>query len=94
MCSICFEPFSNDQELSWSKTNKCQHVFHSECLMAWLMHHEDCPYCRTTLMTSKDFLDRTYNDSVKLNTDNSESNTERQQQTTTSNDYDIEIGTP
>lgn len=91
MCSICFEPYSNDQELSWSKTNKCQHVFHSECLMPWLMKHEDCPYCRTTLMTSKDFLDRTYTDSPKINTDNSESDIEGQQQTAISNDVDIDI---
>lgn len=60
MCSICFEPFSDDQDLSRSKTNKCQHVFHSECLETWLMRHEDCPYCRTPLMTTQDFLDRTY----------------------------------
>lgn len=49
-----------DEELSWSKTFKCKHIFHSECLIPWLMKHEDCPCCRTTLITTQDFLDRTY----------------------------------
>jgi len=69
MCSICFEPFSDNEDLSWSKTNKCQHVFHSECLVTWLMKHEDCPICRTPLMTRQDFLDRTYAD---ISSDNNE----------------------
>ena len=86
MCSICFEPFSNDQELSWSKTNKCEHVFHSECLMPWLMKHEDCPYCRTQLMTRQDFLDRTYTDGSS-----NDSNDEKKKKKKNEGDNNYEI---
>ena len=59
-CSVCLEPFSVDEVLSCSKPFKCKHIFHSECLIPWLMKHEDCPCCRTTLLTTQDFLDKTY----------------------------------
>jgi len=50
MCSICLDNFKDGDELSWARNLKCRHVFHSECLIPWLMTHDECPYCRTVLL--------------------------------------------
>lgn len=51
-CTICLDDLLSGEDLSWSKSSKCQHVFHSSCLTAWLMDaaHNDCPVCRTVLL--------------------------------------------
>jgi len=54
MCSICLDNFTSHQKLSWSRTSRCQHVFHSECLLPWLMDHDDCPICRSLLLQYDD----------------------------------------
>ena len=28
----------------------CDHIFHRECLVSWLMEHDDCPLCRRTVV--------------------------------------------
>ncbi len=58
LCSICLEPFMPGDEVAWSKDLNCNHCFHSDCLMPWLMQHEDCPVCRTALLSKKDFMTR------------------------------------
>mmetsp|Transcript_15865 Transcript_15865/g.19349 ORF Transcript_15865/g.19349 Transcript_15865/m.19349 type:complete len:401 (+) Transcript_15865:187-1389(+) len=54
-CTVCLERFEVGEELSWSKDLKCLHIFHSECLIPWLMKHDDCPCCRTSLFNESDF---------------------------------------
>jgi len=49
-CSICLEVLEPGEKLSWSRNLKCEHVFHHECLMSWLMTHDECPYCRTEIV--------------------------------------------
>jgi len=49
-CSVCLEVFEAGDKLSWSRNLKCEHVFHQECLMPWLMTHDECPYCRTKII--------------------------------------------
>jgi len=49
-CSICLEELEPGEKLSWSRSLKCEHVFHEECLMSWLMAHDECPYCRTEMI--------------------------------------------
>lgn len=49
-CPICMESFAESDVLSWSPTTSCQHVFHHECLKEWLLYHDNCPYCRVTVM--------------------------------------------
>ena len=56
VCSVCLEPFLPDQEVAWSKSLKCRHCFHADCLIPWLMKHDDCPLCRTTIMCDEDFV--------------------------------------
>jgi len=54
-CSICLENFEPTDELSWSKSLKCHHVFHKECVLPWLMTHDECPCCRTVLFEDSDY---------------------------------------
>jgi hypothetical protein len=34
-------------DLSIQCSKDCQHVFHSECIMDWLVKYQECPCCRT-----------------------------------------------
>lgn len=54
-CSICLEKLQPYDKLSWSKSLKCHHIFHSECLQPWLMSHDECPCCRTLFFDESDF---------------------------------------
>jgi len=49
-CSICLDVFEPGDKLSWSRTLRCEHVFHEECLKPWLMTNDECPYCRTKII--------------------------------------------
>jgi hypothetical protein len=44
-CSIC-----QDTETDEIVSTKCNHSFHSECLLAWLDKHNHCPLCRMQLI--------------------------------------------
>mmetsp|Transcript_4712 Transcript_4712/g.9308 ORF Transcript_4712/g.9308 Transcript_4712/m.9308 type:complete len:469 (-) Transcript_4712:122-1528(-) len=47
-CAICLEPYRQNDEISYSKHQKCSHVFHKDCIISWLtdQKRDDCPYCR------------------------------------------------
>jgi len=45
--------------LSWSQDLKCEHIFHNECLIPWLMNHDECPYCRTVILDDSSVNART-----------------------------------
>jgi len=55
-CPVCLDDFDVGDELSWSRELKCRHVFHSECLLSWLMKNDECPVCRTVLIEEEDFI--------------------------------------
>jgi len=45
-CAICLEAVL-DESITGAK---CQHVYHYQCLMEWMMQdHNDCPTCRAAL---------------------------------------------
>jgi hypothetical protein len=44
-CAICLNDYSHGEVIQGS--NHCQHVFHAECILKWLVKHQDCPICRT-----------------------------------------------
>ena len=49
-CSICCEEFTQDAQV---RETPCQHLFHGECLMAWVRAKAptpDCPFCRASLI--------------------------------------------
>ncbi|XP_016446737.1 E3 ubiquitin-protein ligase ATL31-like [Nicotiana tabacum] len=48
-CAVCLNEFEEDETLRLIP--KCDHVFHPECIDAWLKSHVTCPVCRADLST-------------------------------------------
>ncbi|XWS58232.1 hypothetical protein CRYUN_Cryun08bG0016800 [Craigia yunnanensis] len=46
-CAVCLNEFEDDEKLRLIP--KCDHVFHPECIDAWLTSHTTCPVCRANL---------------------------------------------
>ncbi|KAI3992966.1 hypothetical protein MKX01_009709 [Papaver californicum] len=46
-CAVCLNEFEDDETLRLLP--KCDHVFHPECIDAWLVSHTTCPVCRCDL---------------------------------------------
>ncbi|EHA8588796.1 E3 ubiquitin-protein ligase [Cocos nucifera] len=46
-CAVCLAEFSDDDTLR--RLPKCCHVFHHDCIDAWLASHVTCPVCRSNL---------------------------------------------
>ncbi|KAI0507079.1 hypothetical protein KFK09_013197 [Dendrobium nobile] len=44
-CAICLNEFEDEDTIRLLP--KCDHVFHQECIDAWLASHVTCPVCRT-----------------------------------------------
>ncbi|KAK4414234.1 E3 ubiquitin-protein ligase ATL6 [Sesamum alatum] len=47
-CAVCLNEFQEDETLRLLP--KCDHVFHPECIDAWLESHVTCPVCRANLV--------------------------------------------
>ncbi len=45
-CPICLEKYEVGDEIAWSKNDQCLHAFHLDCILDWLMDHDQCPLCR------------------------------------------------
>ncbi|KAK9163890.1 hypothetical protein Syun_004792 [Stephania yunnanensis] len=46
-CAVCLSEFEEQETLRWLP--KCDHVFHPDCIDAWLSSHSTCPVCRSDL---------------------------------------------
>ncbi|XP_064965339.1 E3 ubiquitin-protein ligase ATL6-like [Musa acuminata AAA Group] len=46
-CAVCLSEFDDDEELRLLP--RCSHVFHTDCIGAWLASHVTCPVCRANL---------------------------------------------
>ncbi|CAN0897105.1 E3 ubiquitin-protein ligase ATL6 [Linum grandiflorum] len=46
-CAVCLNEFDDDETLRLIPI--CDHVFHPECIDAWLEAHTTCPVCRANL---------------------------------------------
>ncbi|PON41426.1 Zinc finger transcription factor [Parasponia andersonii] len=46
-CAVCLSEFEDSETLRLLP--KCDHVFHPDCIDAWLASHVTCPVCRTKL---------------------------------------------
>lgn len=53
-CAVCIAEFNNGDTLRLLP--KCDHVFHPECIDAWLGAHSTCPVCRANLAPSHNEL--------------------------------------
>lgn len=48
-CAVCLNEFEDEETLRLLPN--CYHVFHPECIDAWLAFRTTCPVCRTNLKT-------------------------------------------
>lgn len=46
-CSICLESYS---EVKPGIKIECNHIFHKECIVEWLINNETCPLCRQNII--------------------------------------------
>lgn len=53
-CGICLCKFEKGEEICWSPNKLCKHSFHKECVLEWLMKHNDCPICRNDFLVDND----------------------------------------
>ncbi len=61
-CSICLNDYVEGDVLCWSQNSKCQHCFHKDCAVEWLMTHEECPLCRNNYLSLDGDEDESLND--------------------------------
>ncbi|KAJ4701395.1 putative Ring finger protein [Melia azedarach] len=47
-CAVCLNEFEDEETLRLIP--KCSHVFHTNCIDAWLASHNTCPVCRANLV--------------------------------------------
>lgn len=45
-CAICLSAFHEGTPVCSSIHSDCNHCYHKDCIIPWLLKHEDCPYCR------------------------------------------------
>ena len=47
-CAICLEDYEANDSVAYSKHQTCEHVFHTDCISAWLREdgRNECPCCR------------------------------------------------
>lgn len=43
-CSICYIPFTGDNKVV--ALPKCEHLYHTECILSWFKTRTTCPICR------------------------------------------------
>lgn len=47
-CAVCLCPYEVGDDVTWSPEEQCQHAFHRDCIVAWLIKKREhlCPCCR------------------------------------------------
>ena len=50
LCPICINEYAEGDEICWSQNPNCSHFFHHDCLVEWLLRHDECPCCRSNFL--------------------------------------------
>lgn len=50
-CTICLCEYEEGEEIASSPNSKCTHTYHKECIVEWLMKHDNCPCCRVDYLS-------------------------------------------
>lgn len=53
-CPVCLSGYQGGDEVSWSTNTACEHLFHKDCIRAWLLKHHDCPMCRNAFLPEEE----------------------------------------
>ena len=61
-CTICLDEFEIKTNPNTSSNDcitvlPCKHVYHQDCIYAWLANHNDCPLCKRLLVLRPDGRD-------------------------------------
>ena len=54
ICTICLEGHKEKDEICSSRNKLCPHKFHLDCMVSWLMDHDECPVCRFPYLVEND----------------------------------------
>lgn len=71
-CAVCLCPYEISDSLIFSSNAECQHAFHEECIMEWLVKMQSgcpCPCCRQEFIDLPDHKEaqaKTLGDSVRM----------------------------
>ena len=68
VCPICLGEFEAGQEICSSKNLDCHHSFHLDCMLEWLMKHDECPLCRQDYLKECEILEgaQSFEESIDL----------------------------
>jgi hypothetical protein len=53
-CAICLNQYATGDDLIFSSNPNCQHVFHGDCILSWLVKRRQCPCCRQVFLPKKE----------------------------------------
>ena len=45
-CAICLEPYQDGEIVGASRNPNCEHIFHLNCIVNWLIQRDECALCR------------------------------------------------
>jgi len=53
-CAICLGEYEEGENICRSINSYCKHAFHKDCIVEWLMKHNECPCCRKDYLSTND----------------------------------------
>lgn len=53
-CAICMARYKHNDEICWSRNERCVHAYHLNCMIEWLMKDDKCPMCRSNFLVLDD----------------------------------------